>query len=266
MRTFLPLVLTFLLFAGVSYLLFTDTPTPSLESEAPPIEIIDDVPPLTIIEDAITGLDSAKRIQQDADLFVDTLSQPQNVPVIISSSQGEFVRHDSDIILLQEEKSPANLNTENKIESEPTNLRIQDIIQHADLNSGDMFYLHHVTEQDQQGLWGIIQHGLVEKFRAGLSLEGVSSSRDALHVVIPADADERLTSGLSSFLGKLLSKKVHSSYIYNLDTQSIGRNPDLIQPGQQLVLIKFSPEELKSVYQFFAERRQQAVQTYGIPN
>ena len=128
-----------------------------------------------------------------------------------------------------------------------------------------MFYLHHVTEQDQQGLWGIIQHGLVEKFRTGLSLEGISSNRDSLNVVIPADADERLTNGLSSFLGKLLSKKVHSSYIYNLETESIGRNPNLIQPGQQLVLIKFSANELKSVYQFFAEQRQQAVQTYGIP-
>lgn len=266
MRTLLPLVLTLLLFTGIGYLLFSDSqPIPKTEITVPPLEMVEDTPPpLIIIEEDPVVLDMNKRIKQDATHFVDKLSSPRNIPVIISNSQGEFVRHDSDIILIRDKTN--NAGDRNTNERDPTTLRIQNIIQDANLNADAMFYLHHVTEQDTQGLWGIIQQGLVEKFRAGLSLEGIGQNRDSLQVIIPADADERLTSGLSSFLGKLLSQKVQSSYIYNLDTQSIGRDSNLIQPGQQLVLIKFSPIELESVYQFFAEQREQVVQTYGIPD
>lgn len=267
MRTLLPLVLTLLLFAGVGYLLFTDNqPQPTIEANEPPLEVIDEVPPLITIEESTTILDEDKRIQQDANLFIDTLSTPKDMPIIISDAQGEFVRHDGNIILIHDKSGTTTRFNRDAIDDEPTTLRIQNIIQDGSLKANELFYIHHVTEQDSQGLWGIIQQGLVEKFRAGLSLEGISLNRDTLQVVIPPDADERLTNGLSSFLGKLLSQKVQSSYIYNLDTQSIGRNPNLIQPGQQLVLIKFSPEELKSVYQFFAQQRQQVIQTYGIPD
>lgn len=256
MRTFISLLLTLLLLIGVAYWIFTDSITMPVIEVPPPLETIDPLPPLIIIEESSPAVTSDTVIQQDADIFVNTLKKPQNIPVIISDSQGGFVRHDSEIILIR--------NSGSIVDRDPTTLLIQNIIQDPALHSDDMFYLHHVTEQDQQGLWGIIQQGLVEKFRAGLSLEGISHNRDMLQVIIPADADERLTNGLSSFLGKLLSQKVSSSYIYNLDTNTLGRNPNLIQPGQQLVLIKFSPDELKSVYQFFAEQRQQAVQTYGI--
>ncbi len=264
MRTLISLLLTLLVILGVGYLLVTNSPpAPIIDATPPPLEIINEPPPLIIMEESTAALATDELIQQDAEHFVDILKKPQNIPVIISDSQGGFVRHDSEIILIR--NSEPN-DTDDTAERDPTTLRIQNIIQDPSLHSDDMFYLHHVTERDQQGLWGIIQHGLVEKFRAGLSLEGISHTRDTLQVIIPADADEQLTNGLSSFLGKLLSQKVHSSYIYNLETKQLGHNPNIIQAGQQLVLIKFSPDELKSVYQFFAQQRQQAVQTYGIPD
>lgn len=143
-------------------------------------------------------------------------------------------------------------------------IAVKDIVQSAEFADNALFYLHRVSERDQQGLWGIIQAGLIEKFREGLHLEGVSPNKDLMHVTIPADADEKLSSGLSSFLGKLLNTKVTSSYIYNFSTETMGRDPNVIHPGQQLVLIHFSAEELKQVYQFFSDKRNQGIETFAI--
>jgi len=143
-------------------------------------------------------------------------------------------------------------------------LSIKEIIQSADIADNELFYLHRVSEHDQQGLWGIIQAGLIDKFRQGLSIEGISRNKDLMQVTIPADADEKLTSGLSSFLGKILNNKVTSSYIYNYSSRTMGHDPDVIHPGQQLVLIHFSAGELKQVYQFFSAKRNQGIQTFAI--
>lgn len=144
-------------------------------------------------------------------------------------------------------------------------LSVKNIIQAGDLPDNALFYLHRVTEQDRQGLWGIIQAGLIEKFREGLHIEGISVNRDTMQVTIPADADERLPSGFSSFLGKILNNKVTSSYVYNFSTHTMGRDPDLIYPGQQLILIHFSAEELQKIYTFFAEKRGKNVKSFAIP-
>lgn len=143
-------------------------------------------------------------------------------------------------------------------------LSVKDIVQSGELADNALFYLHRVTEADVQGLWGIIQQGLIHRFRQGLSLEGIASNRDLVRVTIPADADEPLPTGLSSFLGRILSQKVESSYIYNFSTQTMGHNPNLIHPGQQLILIHFKPNELKRIYLFFAEQRDEQAQSFAI--
>jgi len=127
-----------------------------------------------------------------------------------------------------------------------------------------LFYLHRVTENDVQGLWGIIQSGLIDKFRQGLRLKGVSQNKDLIQAVIPSDADEQLPSGLSSFLGKILNSKVDSSYTYNLKTRTIGFDANMIHPGQQVVLINFSPDELETIYQFFSEKRNKGTESFAI--
>ncbi len=143
-------------------------------------------------------------------------------------------------------------------------LSVDDIVQSGGLNDDALFYLHRVTEADRQGLWGIIQSGLIQRFRQGLTLEGIGVNKDLVRVTIPADADEPLPTGLSSFLGKILNNKVESSYIYNYTTSTMGHNPDLIYPGQQLILIHFSVDELKQIYQFFADQRNEQAQTFAI--
>jgi hypothetical protein len=143
-------------------------------------------------------------------------------------------------------------------------LSVKDIVQSGELSDNAMFYLHRVTERDRQGLWGIIQSGLIQRFRQGLALEGIAPNKELVRVTIPADADEPLPTGLSSFLGKILDQKVKSSYIYNFYTNTMGHDPDLIFPGQQLILIHFSPEELKRIYLFFAEQRNERAQSFAI--
>lgn len=141
---------------------------------------------------------------------------------------------------------------------------VKKIVQSGELPDNALFYLHRVTERDYQGLWGIIQSGLIQRFRQGMSLEGVAGNKDLVQVTIPADADEPLPSGLSSFLGRILNQKVESSYIYNFNTHTMGEDPDLIYPGQQLILIHFSPAELKRIYLFFAEQRNERAQSFAI--
>lgn len=134
----------------------------------------------------------------------------------------------------------------------------------ADIPKEAILYLHRVSEADVQGLWGIIQAGLIDKFRQGISLEGISRNNDLVQVTIPHDADEKLPSGLSSFLGKLLSNKVDSTYIYNYKTKVMGFDPNIIHPGQQLILIHFAENELKDVYQFFSKQRNKNVETFAV--
>ena len=141
---------------------------------------------------------------------------------------------------------------------------INEVIDSKEITDDALFYLHRVTEQDQQGLWGIIQTGLINKFREGVNIKGVASNKDSIQAVIPADADEKLLSGLSSFLGQILNNKVNSSYIYNFNTDTMSHNPDQIYPEQELVMIHFTAQELAQIYQFFSDKRNQGIETFAI--
>lgn len=141
---------------------------------------------------------------------------------------------------------------------------ISDIIQDDSFDSNAIFYLHRVTDRDIQGLWGIIQAGLIEKFREGLHIKGISSNQNFVQATIPPDADEKIDSGLSSFLGIILDQKVSTSYIYNFSTKKMGRDPNVIHPGQQLTLIHFTADELKEIYQYFSVQRALDIQTFPI--
>lgn len=143
---------------------------------------------------------------------------------------------------------------------------LKDLTLSESLPDDALFYLHRVTDNDVQGLWGIIQSGLISKFRQGIQLEGIARNKEVIQAIIPADADERLPSGLSSFLGKILKNKVDNSFIYNLKTRTMGHDANLIFPGQQLILIHFPSSELEKIYQFFSAQRQQNIETFAISN
>ncbi len=74
---------------------------------------------------------------------------------------------------------------------------------------------------------------------------------DTYKVDIPRDADELLRDQSSSFLGKLIYRKTQESHVYNFEHNRMGRNPDHVTPGQEIVIINFEPEELISIYKHF---------------
>ncbi len=242
-----PAILALLILMLFGYILFSDlNPSSSTEHDInPPIEIIDTPPPLTVI----TEPDTLLQKEQEAEAFVDQLATATTEPVTIDKENDQFVRHDSVITLPDTNNEP---------------LAIKDIVQDEAMADDALFYIHSVTDKDVQGLWGIVQAGLINKFRQGLHLKGVSKNKDTLQAVIPANADEKLPSGLSSFLGSILADKVNSSYIYNFNSHKMGRDSNIIHPGQQIVVIHFSPDELKKIYQFFADQRNHDIETFAI--
>jgi hypothetical protein len=125
---------------------------------------------------------------------------------------------------------------------------LQELLSNPELANGKIFYIHSVNEFDKEGLWGILNNGLIDSFAEGLELPQAGGS---IQVSIPEDADERLGDRSSSFLGKVLDDKVRETYIYNYQQGLLGQNPDLILPGQQLVVVTFSEDELVQIYHHF---------------
>ena len=118
-------------------------------------------------------------------------------------------------------------------------------------NPDSIFYLHTVQPTDEQGIWGIVHFGLIENFAGGMAIRR-GEEVGTYTVRIPRDADERLEDQSSSFLGKLIDRKTKESFVYNYRDNRMGRNPDRIFPGQELVIIRFDPEELMGIYTHFA--------------
>ena len=120
-----------------------------------------------------------------------------------------------------------------------------------DEDPDSIFYLHTVLPTDDQGIWGIVHFGIIDNFARGVAIR--RGERVELYTVrIPRDADERLGDNSSSFLGKLIDEKTKESYVYNFREHRVGRNPDRIYPGQELVIINFKSEELAAIYEHFA--------------
>lgn len=116
-----------------------------------------------------------------------------------------------------------------------------------------VFYVRTVRPTDRQGIWGIIFDGLIGNFARGMALRR-GDRIETYRVNIPRDADELLADRSSSFLGKLIYRKTLESYVYNYKEHRMGRNPDRVLPGQEIVIVNFEPEELIDIYAHFVER------------
>ncbi|EPJ44315.1 MAG: hypothetical protein OFPII_35730 [Osedax symbiont Rs1] len=138
-------------------------------------------------------------------------------------------------------------------QSAKKHIKLKELLSATDVDENRIFYLHAVNPTDQQGIWGIIQKGLMGTFAKGILLPQANGTVKAL---IPEDADEMLSSKKSSFLGRLLNNKVLTTYVYNYKQGKIGKNPDYIKPGQQLIIVTFTESELMSVYQHFKNQQQ----------
>ena len=139
-------------------------------------------------------------------------------------------------------------------QSEKNRIKLRELLSDTESNKKRIFYLHAVNPSDEQGIWGIIQTGLTGTFSKGITLPQADGKIRAL---IPQDADEILSSKKSSFLGRLLNYKVLTTYVYNYEQGNIGKNPDFIRPGQQLIIVTFTEEELMSVYNHFKNYQRQ---------
>ena len=122
-----------------------------------------------------------------------------------------------------------------------------------DLPSDAIFYLRTVRPGDTQGIWGIVQDGLIGNFARGMAIR-YGRSINTYQVEIPRDADELLANQSSSFLGRLIHAKTLESYVYNFVRHRMGRNPHRIHPDQEIAIINFTPEELVSIYKHFVAR------------
>ena len=113
-----------------------------------------------------------------------------------------------------------------------------------------IFYVRTVRGTDDQGIWGIIHDGILTNFAQGMAIRR-GKEVNTYKIDIPRDADELLDDQSSSFLGKLIHKKALDSYVYNFTKNRMGRNPDTVIPGQEIVIISFEPEELITIYKHF---------------
>jgi len=127
-------------------------------------------------------------------------------------------------------------------------IQLRELLDQTNSDTKRIFYIHAVSQKDEQGIWGIIQEGLTETFAHGFHLPEIDNSISA---IIPEKADEVLNTKHSSYLGKLLHDKVSTTYIYNYQQGLVGQNPNLIRPGQQLIIVTFTEDELLDIYNQF---------------
>lgn len=130
-------------------------------------------------------------------------------------------------------------------------IKLQELLDNPEKSKESVFFIHAVNDHDKEGLWGIIQHGLIKTFTEGLTLPGLDK---AVTANIPQDADEKLANKRSSFLGQILKNKVDKTYIYNYKEGILGDDPNLIKPGQQLIIVTFTKQELMGIYDHFTSR------------
>lgn len=114
-----------------------------------------------------------------------------------------------------------------------------------------LFYVHAVDEHDERGLWGIIHDGIVITLADGIRLEGPGPDTQRYQVEIPPGEDQPRADGYSSYLGQVIHEKTRATHVYNLQMGTMGQNPDLIHPGQELVIVGFTPDELLDIHDHF---------------
>ena len=124
------------------------------------------------------------------------------------------------------------------------------LMREGDFDPDSIFYVRTIRETDDQGIWGIIHDGIVTNFAQGMAIRR-GKEVNTYKIDIPRDADELLPDHSSSFLGKLIHRKATESHVYNFKQNRMGKNPDIITPGQEIVIINFEPEELISIYKHF---------------
>ena len=135
----------------------------------------------------------------------------------------------------------------------PRTITIRELLEGTvEVGEHDVFYVHAVTPDDRQGVWGIIQKAVTENFARGVRLT-IEGRTDTYQVAVPPHADEILDNRWSSPLGLMIHRKSRETIIYNRKLGRLTLDPDVtIYPGNELVIVGFQPEELMNLYKHFA--------------
>ena len=149
-------------------------------------------------------------------------------------------------------KTPAFRGTEETAAPQET-LTIRALLEGTvEVGEHDVFYVHAVTSDDHQGLWGIIQKGVTENFARGVRLT-LNERTDTYRVSVPPDADEVLEDHSSSPLGLMIYRKSRETIVYNRKLGRLTQDPDVtLFPGNELIIVGFKPAELIGLYKHFA--------------
>ena len=131
---------------------------------------------------------------------------------------------------------------------------VQQLVRGRPGDEDALYYVRTVRPDDTQGIWGIVHDGIIQNFARGMAIRR-GRELNTYQVEIPRNADERLADASSSFLGKLIHQKTTASHVYNFTQNRMGRNPDRIKPGQEIVIIRFQPGELIDIYEHFVAQR-----------
>ena len=122
----------------------------------------------------------------------------------------------------------------------------------VEVGEHDVFYVHAVTPEDYQGLWGIIQKGVTETFARGVRLT-VGQRTDTYRVEVPRHADEVQEDRSSSPLGLMIHLKSQETIVYNRVLGRLKLDPTVtLFPGNEIIIVGFEPEELIDLYKHFA--------------
>lgn len=128
------------------------------------------------------------------------------------------------------------------------------------IERGSYYFMHKVNDSDRQGLWGVVQADLMRRFAEGVAISRGEDKR-LYQTLIPEHADEKLASGESSFLGKVLYHKSRQAVVYNTWAGERRFRRDVILPEQDVVIIDFTREELIGIYQYFVTKANQPTGT-----
>lgn len=222
------------------------------------VEQVEFATPAQIIEEAAGDLDSQVKIVEedevkettvraiqdrfgaDSDELISVVRNIEHYEVITPRDlkQGTFVGSDASLKVIKESYGLESTSVKELLTGE------------EDIPPDAVFYVRTVKSTDTQGIWGIVHDGLTDNFARGIALKR-GESVETYQVHIPKDADEILPDKSSSFLGKMIDDKTKRSYVYNYKLRRIGKNPDLVKPGQEIVIIQYSPEELTRIYKRF---------------
>lgn len=178
------------------------------------------------------------------------LKMDESLAVIVSVSHVETTTP-GEVVMRDGEESTVKLVKEPRQTGETT---LRELLHGQEaVSSEDLYYVHTTLEEDTQGIWGIVHHALIARFAEGIAIQR-GEAAEKYQVDIPRNADERQGDETSSYLGQIIDEKVRSSYSYNLKEARMGQNPDMIRPGQEIIIVRFQLEELIEIYEHFVRR------------